>query len=125
MLNRCHGPGQSADTARYRDRGIVVCSRWRESFEVFLADMGERPDGTTLDRIDGSRGYSPDNCRWATRKTQQNNASFNHRITLDGVTYTLQEWAYFRGINHRVVRNRLKRGWSPERALTEPVHPRR
>lgn len=72
MRARCHNPKHSA-YPRYGARGIQVCERWRNSFDAFLADMGERPDGSTLDRIDGSKGYEPGNCRWATTAQQFEN----------------------------------------------------
>lgn len=80
MVNRCHNPNNSS-FARYGARGITVCDRWRvgedgkKGFECFLADMGERPEGMTLDRMDGEKGYSPDNCRWATNHEQRINRS--------------------------------------------------
>lgn len=72
MINRCHNPN-NASFARYGGKGIVVCDRWRADFLNFLEDMGERPDGMTLDRIDPYGNYDPGNCRWATLKEQRAN----------------------------------------------------
>jgi len=71
MRQRCENPNTKS-FENYGGRGITVCTAWR-TFEGFLADMGERPDGMTLDRVNNERGYSPDNCRWATRSEQQRN----------------------------------------------------
>lgn len=121
MLNRCHGPGDTADTAYYRDRGIKVCPQWQSSFEAFMADMGERPAGHTLDRIDPELGYSPENCRWATHKQQQNNRrTFNRFLSCEGRTKTVQQWSEETGLTHSCILKRIGMGWPVERALTTP-----
>lgn len=74
MINRCHNPNNYS-YGRYGARGVRVCDRWRTDFLHFLADMGERPDGMTLDRIDPTGDYEPANCRWATITEQRRNVS--------------------------------------------------
>lgn len=74
MLNRCHNPKHTAYN-RYGAKGIAVCEQWRDSFATFLEDMGERPEGCTLDRKDGTKGYFKDNCQWSTPKEQHANSN--------------------------------------------------
>lgn len=115
MIQRCKNPNEPAFN-RYGGRGITVCDDWL-NFEGFLADMGERPKGKSLDRIDNNGGYCPENCRWATRKEQSNNTRTNRRITYKGKTKTLAEWSRCTGIKPSTLRTRLWRGWSIRRAL--------
>lgn len=106
--------------ALYADRAPP--DAWRD-FSVFLKDVGMRPaKGLSLDRIDNSKPYGPGNCRWASRKEQSNNTSRNVELTHAGETLTIAQWAEMVGIGYVTLGTRLKRGWSTERALTEPVH---
>lgn len=119
MLQRCNNP-KSPGYSRYGGRGIKVCWRWQERFENFLEDMGVRPDGTTLDRIDNDGDYEPGNCRWATGRQQQGNRDVTVKLTLGGRTMPLTDWARELGLNRTVLRNRLRRGWPEEEILTRP-----
>lgn len=87
MKDRCYNESYHAYND-YGGRGIGVCDRWRYNFDSFIEDMGERPEGMTLDRIDNNKGYQPDNCRWATMREQCNNRRDNVLITAQGVTYS-------------------------------------
>ena len=123
MRQRCNCSANK-DFHRYGGRGITVDSRW-DDFLQFVADMGERPDGATLDRIKNSKGYSPENCRWATNAEQQNNKRANVRITYNGITCTMAEWDRRQGFRSGTLGDRItKHGWSIERALTTPVRRR-
>lgn len=107
----------------YGGRGIQMCERWLNSFESFLADMGPKPSPDhSIERDDVDGHYEPSNCRWATDAEQANNTRRNRRLTFDGVTRTLTEWAAVIGITPSALHGRLKR-MSLERALTLPrVH---
>jgi len=121
MLQRCFDANHK-DFARYGARGISVCARWL-SFDNFLVDMGERPRDTTIDRFPDKDGnYQPGNCRWATQRQQHLNMKSNRRITIGGETLTTTEWAQRAGILKVTLHARIFRyGWSPERAISEPV----
>lgn len=99
---------------------VSVCPEWA-SFEQFVADMGERPEGTTLDRIDPNGDYRKDNCRWATPKEQVNNLRTNRVLTIAGLPLTVTEWAELIGIDRQAIFARLKRGWSPADAILQPL----
>ncbi|MDO9402062.1 MAG: hypothetical protein Q7T46_11545 [Polaromonas sp.] len=95
MIQRCERP-HHPQYASYGGRGIGVCERWHEA-AAFLADMGEAPARHTLERIDNEKGYSPENCRWATHKEQLRNRRNTVWATLDGQTKSLAEWCEIRG----------------------------
>lgn len=119
MKQRCNYP-KHIEFPRYGGRGINLCARW-ESFENFLADMGERPEGMTLDRIDPNKDYSPENCRWASRVEQANNCRSNRMLEHNGDCKTLAQWGRELGLNPLVIGKRLRRGWSISRALSTPL----
>jgi hypothetical protein len=122
MINRCHCEGEGALYQAYGAKGIRVCDRWRESFESFLKDMGEPPTVKhSIDRIDGTRGYSPENCRWATKLEQAQNRITTRNITFQGETLCISEWERKLGFRPSTLHRRLKCGWSIEKALTTPL----
>jgi len=102
---------------------VECCARWA-SFDAFLADMGECPDGHTLDRIDNQRGYEPGNCRWATMADQNANRSSVVMLTHAGACMSVADWARDLGISANTIRQRLYLGWDAKRALTTPVSKR-
>ncbi len=106
MIARCSNPKQKS-YYRYGGRGIRVCERWL-TYELFLADMGERPEGKTLDRKDVNKDYSPENCRWATLKEQSNNRRDCNYHTHSGQTKTVTEWAATIGMSRAGLNYRLK-----------------
>lgn len=121
MIARCEVQG-NASYERYGGRGIKVCERWRNSFEAFLEDMGERPSKDyQIEREDNDGDYEPSNCRWATRKEQARNRRNNRRLTHEGETLTVAEWAERTGMTKGQLMNRVNLGWTDERILTEPV----
>lgn len=119
MCKRCNDSDNPLHK-NYGGRGISVCDRWNESFENFLADMGPRPSyEMSIDRINVNGNYEPGNCRWATDKEQANNTRRNRRITFNGLTLTLNEWAVKIGIGASGLHARLAR-MPMEKALTMP-----
>lgn len=121
IISRCYTPSATG-YKHYGGRGITVCDRWLNSFELFLLDMGNKPSPEmSVDRIDSNRGYYPDNCRWATRFTQANNRRFTKVYSHDGESKTLSEWAQCSDIAYHTLKCRLKRGWSLSDAITRKV----
>lgn len=125
IKERCANPNSPA-FENYGGRGISMCERWLNSYENFIADMGRRPTPKhTIERKDNERGYSQENCCWATRFEQARNTRRNHRLEIDGVTQTIADWASTAGIPASRLYARIKSGWDPKTAVTTPVHGRR
>ena len=121
MKQRCRDELHPA-YSNYGGRGIKVCQRWQDSFEDFVSDMGPRPEGHTLDRIDNGGNYTPDNCRWASNAEQSRNTCRNHFITHKGETLCLKDWSLKLGGCATLVHVRIKNyGWSEERAVSTPI----
>jgi len=103
----------------YGGRGIKMCKKWNDSFINFYSDMGLRPEGTSIERINNEKGYYKENCRWATPKEQGNNTRRNHFVTYKNKTQTLSQWAKEIGINEGVLWYRIKTKWPLEKALNK------
>lgn len=116
MRARCNTPTNS-DYGDYGGRGIRVCPKW-DDFGAFLASMGKRSPGATLDRIDVNGHYEPSNCRWADATEQANNKRTNRVIEMRGERKTLQQWCRELGFEHSKVQYRLRIGMSPDDAFS-------
>lgn len=117
MRTRCSNPN-ARQYADYGGRGIKVCSRWDE-FLVFEKDMGPRPKGHTLERIDNDKDYTPENCKWATRKEQANNRRCNIKITYKGLTKTISQWSEETGLHRNTIDQRFRLGWPARKIFSE------
>lgn len=125
IIARCTKP-RIKNYHNYGGRGITVCERWR-SFDAFFTDMGPRPSPKhSVDRIDNDRGYSPDNCRWSTKREQLRNTRRNVNITIDGITRCTTEWAELKGIHPNLIYYRINElHWDPVKAVSTPNDRRR
>jgi hypothetical protein len=122
MISRCTNPNVPHYPS-YGGRGITVCERWLNSFENFLADMGEPPPGLTIDRLNNDYGYYKENCAWKTPLDQALNRGGKRKsvkLTFDGFTLTFKEWAKKLGVDYKMLSARYYKGWPIERILTEP-----
>lgn len=121
MKTRCTNP-LSINYRWYGGRGITVCKSWSKSFEEFYHDMGACPPNGSLDRINNNGPYSPENCRWASHKTQFSNKRNNRLITYNGDTHTIAEWARKLNILPDTISYRINKGWPIERAFQAPTN---
>jgi hypothetical protein len=113
IKKRCSEKSTGKSRRLYFDKGIRVCERWQK-FENFLEDMGEKPEGKSIDRIDSNGHYEPSNCRWATPKEQANNMSSNNIVEYNGKRQTVSEWAHELNIKANTLTYRLRRAFTPE-----------
>lgn len=124
MNNRCRYPSDGG-YARYGGRGITVCDRWRK-FQNFFDDMGPRPLGTSIDRIDNAKGYTPDNCRWSTWQEQMANRrpkKSKIMLTYCGKTRSISDWVRVKNLSFSTIYSRWRLNWSVPRIFSTPVHP--
>lgn len=119
MIQRCTNK-KHLNYKDYGGRGITICEKWL-TFSGFYEDMGDRPEGTSLDRKDNEKGYCKDNCRWLSQKEQSNNTRANVRITFNGETLTVSQRAEKTGIKRGTLNNRLFRGKWPLELALNPV----
>lgn len=121
MMRRCNNPNEIS-YPHYGGRGIKVCERWKDA-ALFAQDMGEKPSPElSIERRDGNKDYCPENCYWGTEEQQANNRRNNVRLTFNGKTQTATQWERELNFPKNRITYRLRSGWTPERALTEPVH---
>lgn len=121
LIARCYNKN-NASYPRYGAKGIQVCERWRSSYDNFVEDMGARPDGCTIGRIDNKGNYEPSNCRWMTREEQDRNKRNNRFITAFGETKCITDWATQYGLSYDTLYRRLNRGLAIEEALIRPLN---
>jgi hypothetical protein len=118
MMQRCRNP-KSTGWKHYGGRGVKICERWLD-FKNFLADMGPRPIGTSIERKERDGDYEPINCRWATAGEQSRNTRRTKLVTFNGETMCLKDWAARLGVRYNTLVLRLLRGWSVERMMITP-----
>jgi uncharacterized protein YggL (DUF469 family) len=107
MKARCLNPN-NPHYANYGGRNIKICNEWINNFTKFVQDMGERPVGYSIDRIDNNGDYTPNNCKWSTKKEQQRNRRVTKHITIEGVSYLICEIAEKYGFKYDTIENRAK-----------------
>lgn len=121
MISRCENRNLKC-FGRYGGRGIIVCGRWRESFVLFLSDVGPRPSPRhSIERKDNDGDYGPDNCIWATRKEQSRNRRSTVSIEVDGARGLAADWSRFTGVNESTIRHRIRAGWGHREAVFTPA----
>jgi hypothetical protein len=116
IKQRCNNPN-NPQYMYYGGRGIAMCQRWASNFEDFYTDVGARPEGMTLDRIDNNKGYEITNVRWATKQEQARNRRCVVAVAHDGKQMFLHEWAEVIGVSHDILKKRWQLGERPPELL--------
>ncbi len=119
MKSRCNIKSGIHNYNNYYARGITVCDKWLK-FKRFYQDMGDRPKGMSIERIDNDKGYYKDNCKWATPTEQANNLRTNVRITYGGETKTATQWANIHGVSTGLILTRYHKGWPIDKLFSKP-----
>jgi hypothetical protein len=122
MRARCHNPKNQA-YPRYGGRGIFMCDEWRDNFDCFYEDMGPKPHGFDLDRIDNNKGYSKENCQWVTRKENCRNTRNNIKVNIDGHEFMMHELVEKTGQKPSTIYYRLKKSMSIDAVLSKEKLP--
>lgn len=119
MKQRCYSI-KCKDYPSYGGRGIVVCDRWKNSYQLFLFDLGERPNNTTLERVNVDGNYEPKNCIWASAKDQAGNRRNNRIVFYKGQDAKLIALCRTHKLNLRTVRSRIRSGWNEKDWFKQP-----
>lgn len=119
MRRRCYDKNDKG-YKNYGGRGISVCDRWNSSFVNFFSDMGERPKGLSLERVDNNGNYCPENCKWGTKLEQIRNRRTTRRLEVNGENLTVEEWSKKTGLEYDTIIKRISYGWSAVDAVTKP-----
>jgi len=120
MIDRCYNL-KSSSYKSYGLRGITVCESWRNSIQAFLTDMGERPPGYTLERVNVNGNYESSNCKWIPFRLQARNRRSNRMVEYKGEIKPICDWAKQFGKDYRSIICRVERGWFEEDALEKPI----
>jgi len=129
MIDRCENPRNSS-FKNYGARGIKVCRRWKvgdgvkTGYECFLSDMGPRPDGMTIERVQRDGDYEPGNCVWLAKGDQSKNRRGVRLVRIGNQVKTIPDWCAITGIDYWTAIRRVSRGWPPDKAVTEPIRKR-
>lgn len=123
MKSRCYKT-YAKEYEDYGGRGILICEEWLADFKNFYdwSMLNGYADNLTIDRIDNSQNYEPDNCRWVTRLVQNNNSRHVNYIEFNGERHSIAEWSRIKGMSRNTIVKRLRLGWDIDRVLNSPVN---